>query len=242
VAMATTLMAGTDAPVPKEHVCSPHLVPFPGPAIRTDHPVGSAVMDTQPAQESEAERKARFERDALPYLDQLYGGALRMTRNPADAEDLLQETFVKAYSAFHQYKDGTNIKAWLWRILTNTYINSYRKKQRQPTQASGDLEDWQMVQAGVQPTEGLRPADVEAMLRLPDPTIAEAVRALPDDFRTAVLYADVDGLSYKEIAEKMGTPVGTVMSRLHRGRKLLREMLGDYAREQGLVPSGTEVD
>jgi len=242
VAMATTLMAGTDAPVPKEHVCSPHLVPFPGPAIRTDHPVGSAVMDTQPAQESEAERKARFERDALPYLDQLYGGALRMTRNPADAEDLLQETFVKAYSAFHQYKDGTNIKAWLWRILTNTYINSYRKKQRQPTQASGDLADWQMVQPGVQPTEGLRPADVEAMLRLPDPTIAEAVRALPDDFRTAVLYADVEGLSYKEIAEKMGTPVGTVMSRLHRGRKLLREMLGDYAREQGLVPSGTEVD
>ncbi|MFN8126546.1 MAG: sigma-70 family RNA polymerase sigma factor [Candidatus Nanopelagicales bacterium] len=222
------------------------------PSHRRD-PVGFAVMDVdgedpqvgvtaQPVaegeQETDAQRKARFERDALPYLDQLYGGALRMTRNPADAEDLVQETYVKAYSAFHQYRDGTNIKAWLWRILTNTYINSYRKKQRQPTRSGAELEDWQFAKAGVNPTEGLRPADVEAMSKLTAAEVVEAMQALPDDFREAVYLADVEGFAYKEIAEIMGTPVGTVMSRLHRGRKALREQLQDFAREQGLVRAG----
>ena len=222
--------------------------PFDVPSARRQ-PVGLTLMeddaDSPPAPEpvapeTDEERKARFERDALPYLDQLYGGALRMTRNPADAEDLVQETYVKAYSAFHQYRDGTNIKAWLWRILTNTYINSYRKKQRQPTQSGAELEDWQFAKARVNPTEGLGPADVEAMSRLTAPEVVEAMQALPDDFRQAVYLADVEGFAYKEIAEIMDTPVGTVMSRLHRGRKALRDHLQEYAREQGMVRTSPE--
>lgn len=192
-----------------------------------------------PATETDAERLARFERDALPYLDQLYSAALRMTRNPADAEDLVQEAFSKAFAAFHQYKDGTNLKAWLFRILTNTYINAYRKKQRQPAQSSTDeFEEHQLGQLSTNPTEGLRPADVEALSRMSDSTIIDALAKLPEDFRLVVYYADVEGFAYKEIAEIMGTPVGTVMSRLHRGRKQLRAELADYARDLGLIREG----
>ena len=181
---------------------------------------------------------ARFEREALPLLDGLYAAALRLTRNPDDASDLVQETVERAYKAFHQYKPGTNLKAWMYRIQTNNYINGYRKKQREPLQSSADdVEDWQMAQAESHSSTGLRSAEAEALDQLPDGDIKAAMASIPEDFRLAVYYADVEGFAYKEIADIMGTPVGTVMSRLHRGRRLLRDQLTEYARERGFVPA-----
>jgi RNA polymerase sigma-70 factor (ECF subfamily) len=187
--------------------------------------------------------RALFEEQALPYMDQLYAAAMRLTRNPADAADLVQETFVKAYQAFGQFQQGTNLKAWLYRIQTNTFINNYRKNQRNPYQGTiDDLEDWQLGGAeSVTQSTSTRSAEAEAIDHLPDSAVKDALQAIPEDFRMAVYFADVEGFSYQEIADIMKTPVGTVMSRLHRGRRMLRELLAEYARERGIAQPTTDL-
>jgi RNA polymerase sigma-70 factor (ECF subfamily) len=193
-------------------------------------------MSPQTTTEGEAALRARFERDVLPLLSSLYGAALRMTRNPADAEDLVQETYLRAYRGFAGFQEGTNLKAWLYRILTNSYINTYRKRQREPQIVDGpdDIDEWYLFdRLGSRSVEGS--AEEEVLERIPDEDVKRALESLPENFRMPVMLADVEGFSYKEIAEIMDTPIGTVMSRLHRGRKALEKALWETARQRGLV-------
>ena len=188
--------------------------------------------------ESAEQRRKRFEADALQYMNQLYSAALRYTKNPSDAQDLVQDTYAKAYVSFHQFEPGTNLKAWLYRILTTTFINTYRKDQRRPQLSDQELEDWQIADASSHTSDQGKSAEDVVLENLPDNDIKRALAEIPEEFRIAVYLADVEGFSYKEIAEIVGVPTGTVMSRLHRGRKQLREKLTDYARELGYVKGG----
>ena len=180
------------------------------------------------------ERQARFELEALPYLDGMFGAAIRLTRNPADAEDLLQETFLRAFSAYDSFEPGTNLKAWLYRILMNTYISSYRKQKRSPqTVPAEELGDFSLYRQIIE--DGDRTPETQVLENIPDEEVKAALDELPEQFRVAVLLADVEGFSYKEIADITETSIGTVMSRLHRGRKALQKALWEYARARGLV-------
>ncbi len=184
-----------------------------------------------------------FERDAMQYTRQLYSAAMRMTRNPADAEDLVQETYLKAYRAYHTFQAGTNLKAWLYRILTNTYINKYRKESRRPSEVDlGSVEDLYLYRrlGSEESAEAARTTEDRVLDGLVESDIKTAVENLPENFRLPVLLADLAGFSYKDIAEILDIPIGTVMSRLHRGRKAMQKALWDYAQSRGLLPEGAE--
>ncbi len=186
--------------------------------------------------------QAEFAELAMPFMHGLYTAALRMTRNPSDAEDLVQETYLRAYRGFGGFQDGTNLKAWLYKILTNTFINMYRAKKRRPQQeALDDMEDFSLYRkiGGLEAVDAERGPEMEVLDSIPEESIKQALEDLPEQFRIAVLLADVEGFSYKEIAEITEVPIGTVMSRLHRGRKQLQRRLWNLAVERGLVPSGS---
>ena len=193
------------------------------------------ATDVSPSPTSEL-----FVGQAMEYADQLYAAAMRLAKNPADAADLVQETYLKGYQAFDRFEQGTNLKAWLYRILTNTYINVYRKRQKTGIQEGlDDLEEWQVGESESLTTKATRSAEAEAIDHMPDLAVRDALHALPEERRLVIYFADVEGYSYQEIAEIMDTPVGTVMSRLHRGRRELRDALADYApREETEVNDG----
>jgi RNA polymerase sigma-70 factor (ECF subfamily) len=188
--------------------------------------------------------QARFAEQAMEHMDSLYAGALRMTRNPSDAEDLVQETYLKAYRGFGGFEEGTNLKAWLFRILTNTYINRYRQQQRRPDESTDidDVEDFYLYRrlGGIDQARISQSAEDQLFEMFTDDEVKGALEALPESFRMAVLLADVEGFAYKEIAEILDIPIGTVMSRLHRGRKALQKALFDFAVERGLIDPETE--
>jgi RNA polymerase sigma-70 factor, ECF subfamily len=212
------------------------------PASRA--PAGGPVSAHRPAffpaaqPSTEKELTARFERDAIPLLPQLYRGALGLTGSRADSQDLLQDTMLKAYANFSSFQPGTDLKAWLFRILRNTWINAYRTTRRRPLEClSSEIADWQLIAHDRHAAATLRSAELEALETLADEEVSGALSALPKNLQMVIYYADVEGFRYREIAEIMKTPVGTVMSRLHRARRLLRVLLADVARERGFPPS-----
>ncbi len=183
--------------------------------------------------------QAQFSELTMDYMPALYAAAMRMTRNPSDAEDLVQETYLRAYRGFEGFREGTNLKAWLYRILTNTFINSYRAKKRRPDQVDlDDVEDFYLYRrmGGLESVNAARTPETEVLDALPDTEVKEALEALPEQFRMAVILADIEGFSYKEIAEILDVPIGTVMSRIHRGRKQLQKRLWEYAERNNLRP------
>jgi RNA polymerase sigma-70 factor (ECF subfamily) len=183
--------------------------------------------------------QSTFEEMTSPYMAALYAAALRMTRNPSDAEDLVQETYLRAYRGFSGFREGTNLKAWLYRILTNTFINQYRAKKRRPDQVDlDDVEDFYIFRrlGGLEAADAERTAETEALESMPDAEVKQALESIPEQFRMAVILADIEGFSYKEIADILDVPIGTVMSRIHRGRRQLQKLLWDYATEHNLRP------
>lgn len=205
---------------------------------RTAQPSSELVVKPSRAValDQRADLMLRFERDALPLLDTIYSGALRLTRDPQNAEDLVQETFAKAFAAFASFEDGTNIKAWLFRIMQNQFITNYRKASRQPLESQiDDLQDWELSRLEAAADTATPSAEAQALKALPDGEVLDALLALPEEFRTAVYLADAEGFSYAEIADIVGVPLGTVMSRIHRGRKRLREALREHAIELGIT-------
>jgi RNA polymerase sigma-70 factor (ECF subfamily) len=182
---------------------------------------------------------AGFAEQAMPYMSALYAAALRMTRNPSDAEDLVQETYLRAYRGFEGFREGTNLKAWLYRILTNTFINTYRAKKRRPDQVElDDVEDFYLYRrlGGLEAADAGRSTETEVLESIPDDEVKAALEAIPEQFRMAVILADVEGFSYKEIADILDVPIGTVMSRIHRGRRALQKQLWEYAERNNLRP------
>ena len=200
----------------------------------SDSPLDFELMNETPAALSSEDRVREFEELALPYTRLLFGAALNKTKNYTDAEDLVQETFAKAFRSWHQFQKGTNLRAWLIKILENTYINMYNKKVKQIGQDSlNELEDFQVGGASSLTARSNRSAELEALDRVASKDVREALQNLGEEFRMVVYYAIVEGLSYSEIAEVMDTPIGTVMSRLHRGKKALHEALKEFAAEEG---------
>ena len=185
---------------------------------------------------------ATFADQAMAFAPQLYAAALRMTRNQADAEDLVQDAYLRAYRGFESFQEGTNLRAWLFRILTNVYINTYRAKQRRPQESDlADVEDLYLYRrlGSLDAAMASRSAEDTLMEMLTDDEVKHALEELPENFRLPVLLADVDGFAYKEIAEMLDIPIGTVMSRLHRGRKAMQKSLYEFANARGLATAET---